>query len=73
MVLSVKDLKRVSNTAQIPLKKPDEVAEARRMEGKSKSSLQLLENQEENKIKKSKLAYWLNYKKDTILYLPISA
>ena len=43
------------------------------MEGKSKSSLQLLENQEENKIKKSKLAYWLNYKKDTILYLPISA
>ena len=35
--------------------------------GEPISSLQLLQNQEENKIKKSKLAYWLNYKKATIL------
>ena len=46
------DLKRVSKTARLP-------AEAGRLEEKPKSSLQLCQNQRKNKIKKSKLAYWL--------------
>ena len=45
----------------------DQVAEAGRLDRKPKSSLQLHQNQRENKIKKSKLAYWLNYHKAEIL------
>ena len=56
----------MSNIAQLPTK-PDTVAEARRLQRKPKSSLQLCQNQRENKIKKSKLAYWLNYNKAVIL------
>ena len=52
--------------AQLPTKL-NQVAEAERLERKPKSSLQLRQNQRENKIKKSKLAYWLNYNKAAIL------
>ena len=52
--------------AQLPTKL-NQVAEAGRLERKPKSSLQLHQNQRENKLKKSKLAYWLNYNKATIL------
>ena len=61
----LKILKRVSNTAQL-LSQPDQVTEAGRLELKPKSGLELHWNQRENKTKKSKLAYWLNYKKATI-------
>ena len=46
--------KRVSNAAQLPTKS-DQVAEARKMKGEPKFSLQLHQNKGENKIKKSKL------------------
>ena len=48
--------------------KPDQVAEAESLESKLISSLQLHQNQRENKIKKSKLAYLLNYDKAAIIY-----
>ena len=49
--------------------KPDQVAEAGRLEGKPKSSLQLCQNQKENKIKKSKLACWFNYAGSIVSHL----
>ena len=52
--------------------KPDQVAEAESLESKLISSLQLHQNQRENKIKKSKLAYLLNYDKAAIIYLTLS-
>ena len=60
-------LLRVSNTAHLPTK-PDQVAKAGRWRENQNqaSSLQLCQNQRENKIKKSKLAYWLNYNKAAI-------
>ena len=60
-------LLRVSNTAHLPTK-PDQVAKAKRWRESQnqESSLQLCQNQRENKIKKSKLAYWLNYNKAAI-------
>ena len=52
--------------------KPDQVAEAESLESKLISSLQLHQNQRENKIKKSKLAYLLNYDKAAIIYSTLS-
>ena len=49
------------------LTKPDQAAEARKLDGKPKSSLQLLQNQRENKIGKWKLAGLFDYKKAIIL------
>ena len=54
----------MSNTAQLPTK-TYQVAEAGRVEDIPKSRLQLCQNRGENKIKKSKLVYCLNYKKAT--------
>ena len=71
MVLSVKyhllTLLRVSNIDHLPAK-PDQVAKAGRFERKPNqtSSLILCQNQRENNIKKSKLAYCFNYKKTAI-------
>ena len=59
---------RVSNTAHLPTK-PDQLAKAGRLERKHRnqaSSLQLRQNQRESKIKKSKLAYRLNYNQAAI-------
>ena len=59
---------RVSNIAHL-LTKPDQVAKAARLgenQNNQASSLHLRQNQRENKIKKSKLAYWLNYNKAAI-------
>ena len=50
--------------------KPYQVAEAERLKRKPKPSLQLHQNQRGNKIRKSKLDYWLNYKKAAILNSP---
>ena len=50
--------------------KPYQVAEAERLKRKPKLSLQLHQNQRGNKIRKSKLDYWLNYKKAAILNSP---
>ena len=55
----------MSNTAQLPTK-TYQVSEAGRVEETPKSRLQLHQNRGENKIKKSKLVYCLNYKKATI-------
>ena len=52
--------------------KPDQVAEAERLKRKPKPRLQLHQNQRGNKIRKSKLDYWLNYKKASILKSPTS-
>ena len=60
---------RVSNIALL-LTKPDQVANAgrywRENQNNLTSNLQLRQNQRENKIKKSKLAYWLNCNKAAI-------
>ena len=59
---------RVSNIAHL-LTKPDQVAKAARLgenQSNQASSLHLRQNQRENKIKKSKLAYWLNCNKAAI-------
>ena len=66
-VLSAKDLKKSTWHSSTNCKTWHHVAEARRLERNPKSNLQRHQNQGENKIKKSKLAYWLNYKKATIL------
>ena len=60
---------RVSNTAHLPTK-PNQVAKAGRLKRKPKnqaSSLQFHPDQRENKTKKSKLTYWLNYNKAAML------
>ena len=65
---------KASNIAHLSTK-PDQVAKAGRLERKPKHlsiSLQLCQNQRENKIKRSKLAYWLNYKKAAIPQSPPS-
>ena len=59
---------KASNIAHLSTK-PDQVAKAGRLERKPKHliiSLQLCQNQRENEIKRSKLAYWLNYNKAAI-------
>ena len=58
---------RVSNIYYLPTK-PDQVAKKLEdwRENNQASSLQLHQNQRENKIKKPKLAYWLNYNKAAI-------
>ena len=59
---------RVSNIVHLPTK-TDQVVKAgrwRENQNNQASSLQLHQNQRENKIKKLKLAYWLNYNKAAI-------
>ena len=58
---------RVSNIAHLPTK-PGQVAKAGRLEKKpTQPSIKCSTSQKrENKIKKSKLAYWLNYNKAAI-------
>ena len=58
---------RVSNTPHLATK-PDQVAKAKdwRENQNQALSFQLSQNQREKKIKKSKLAYWLNYNKAAI-------
>ena len=65
---------RVSNIVHLPTE-PDQVAKAggrfERKRNNQASSLQPRQKQRENKIKKSKLAYWLNFSKPAIpLSLP---
>ena len=56
---------RISNIAHLPTKPDQEqkLEDWRENQNNQASSLQLRQNQRENKIKKSELAYWLNYNK----------
>ena len=60
---------RVSNIAHLPTKREQvakKLEDLRENQIYQVPSLQLRQNQRENKIKKSKLAYWLNYNKAAI-------
>ena len=58
---------RVNNITHL-LTKPDQVAKSGKLERKPKQPKR--QNQRENKMKKSKLAYWINYNKAVIPWSP---